>query len=131
MPDVQDLLEPRGIELTATHKSLSRTPAHALVLAVQKGTEGDGAGRVVLPAGEQRRLSSVVDAAAALRVGGGADEVTLVPAPGTLPFTVVALTGVGDLPEGGPERAEVLRRAPGAAARRLAGTEAAGLALPA
>ncbi|MUN64147.1 leucyl aminopeptidase [Kocuria sediminis] len=131
MPDVQELLEPRGIELTATHKPLGRTPAHALVLAVQKGTDGDGAGRVVLPAGEQRKLSPVLEAAAALRVGGGADEVTLVPAPSGLPFTVVALTGVGDLPESGPERAESLRRAVGAAVRRLAGTDSAVLALPA
>ncbi|MFI7482669.1 leucyl aminopeptidase [Kocuria sp. M1R5S2] len=129
MPDVQDLLEPRGIELTATHKSLSRTPAHALVLGVEKGTDGDG--RVLLPGADRRKLTAVVEAAKALRVGGGADEVTLLPAPSGLPFTVVALTGVGTLPEDPDERAEALRRAAGAAVRRLAGTESAVLALPA
>jgi leucyl aminopeptidase len=130
MPDVQDLLEPRGIELTATHKALGRTPAHALVLGVAKGQDGDGSGRVLLPAGEQRRLAPVVEAAAALRVKGAADEVTVVPAPSGLPFTVVVLTGVGALPAGTAERAEVLRRAVGAAVRRLAGTDSAVLALP-
>ena len=108
MPDVQDLLEPRGIELTATHKALGRTPAHALVLGVAKGQDGDGSGRVLLPAGEQRRLAPVVEAAAALRVKGAADEVTVVPAPSGLPFTVVVLTGVGALPAGTAERADGL-----------------------
>jgi leucyl aminopeptidase len=134
MPDVQDLLEPRGIELTATHKALTRTAAHALVLGVEKadrtGTGGDDAGRVVLPAGEQKKLSAVVEAAAALRVGGAADEVTVLPSPPGLPFTVVVLTGLGTLPEEPAARAEALRRATGAAVRRLAGTESAVLALP-
>ncbi|HST73150.1 leucyl aminopeptidase [Kocuria sp.] len=127
MPDVQALLEPRGIELTATHKSLSRTPAHALVLGVEKA---GGTGRVVLPAGEQRRLSAVVEAAEVLRVGGAADEVTVLPAPSGLPFAVTVLTGLGALPEDGAARAEALRRAAGAAVRRLAGTDSAVLALP-
>jgi leucyl aminopeptidase len=127
MPDVQALLEPRGIELTATHKSLSRTPAHALVLGVEKA---GGTGRVVLPAGEQRRLSAVVEAAEVLRVGGAADEVTVLPAPSGLPFAVTVLTGLGALPEDGAARAEAMRRAAGAAVRRLAGTDSAVLALP-
>ncbi|MCM3687295.1 leucyl aminopeptidase [Kocuria rosea] len=127
MPDVQALLEPRGIELTATHKSLSRTPAHALVLGVEKA---GGTGRVVLPAGEQRRLSAVVEAAEVLRVGGATDEVTVLPAPSGLPFAVTVLTGLGALPEDGAARAEALRRAAGAAVRRLAGTDSAVLALP-
>ena len=127
MPDVQALLEPRGIELTATHKSLSRTPAHTLVLGVEKA---GGTGRVVLPAGEQRRLSAVVEAAEVLRVGGAADEVTVLPAPSGLPFAVTVLTGLGALPEDGAARAEAMRRAAGAAVRRLAGTDSAVLALP-
>ncbi|MCD1144097.1 leucyl aminopeptidase [Kocuria sp. LUK] len=132
MPDVQDLLEPRGIELTATHKSLARTPAQALVLAVQRDGDAPGAAaRVLLPAGEQRRLAGVVEAAEAVAAGGGADEVAVLPAPPGLPWSVVVLTGLGT-PAGDPDaRAEALRRAAGAAVRRLAGRDSAVLALPA
>jgi len=62
---------------------------------------------------------------------GKADEVTKLPTNGAAKAPVVVAVGVGKLPEGSTTGyREALRRAAGAGARALAGTEAAAFALP-
>ena len=80
MPDVQDLLEPRGIELTATHKALGRTPAHALVLGGDDLSDdlvsqlgAYGASKVFRVKGEEGLAQPVVDAMAKVMTDNGHD----------------------------------------------------------
>ncbi|WP_203971052.1 leucyl aminopeptidase [Planotetraspora silvatica] len=61
---------------------------------------------------------------------GKAEEIAKIPTLGALPAPVVIAVGLGAAPEGDYEL-ETLRRAAGAAARTLAGTASAVLALPA
>jgi leucyl aminopeptidase len=61
---------------------------------------------------------------------GKADEVTKLPTGGATKPPVVVAVGVGSVDEGGPTL-EAIRRAAGAAARALKGTESAAFSLPA
>jgi leucyl aminopeptidase len=61
---------------------------------------------------------------------GKADEVTKLPTGGATKAPVVVAVGVGSVDEGGPTP-EAIRRAAGAAARALKGTESAAFSLPA
>jgi leucyl aminopeptidase len=62
---------------------------------------------------------------------GKAGETAKLPTFGALPAPLVVAVGLGDAPETGAYDLEALRRAAGAAARELAGTARAALALPA
>ncbi|WP_026876926.1 leucyl aminopeptidase [Jiangella gansuensis] len=61
---------------------------------------------------------------------GRADEVTKLPALGSVKAPLVVAVGTGPLDASGPARLETLRRAAGAAARALAGKQSAAIALP-
>ncbi|TDE13465.1 leucyl aminopeptidase [Jiangella asiatica] len=61
---------------------------------------------------------------------GKPDEVTKLPAQGSIKAPLVVAIGTGPLPPSGPDRHETLRRAAGAAARALAGKQSAAVALP-
>jgi leucyl aminopeptidase len=67
---------------------------------------------------------------AQLGVTGKADEVTKLPSGGAAKAGVILAVGVGTVGDDGPTL-EVIRRAAGAAARSLKGTESAAFALPA
>nr|WP_245646969.1 leucyl aminopeptidase [Microtetraspora niveoalba] len=66
----------------------------------------------------------------AIGFSGKAEEIAKIPSLGAVPAPLVLAVGLGDRPEDGYDP-EALRRAAGAAARALAGTASAVLALPA
>ncbi|GAA4433009.1 leucyl aminopeptidase [Georgenia halophila] len=112
------------IELIA--KDPAKITADVLVVAVGK----DEGGARILPGPSGKSLTGLSRLLPALGVTGKADEVVRVPGGDGVAADVVLLTGVGNLGDGGPGL-EALRRAAGAAARNLAGTGSAVLALPA
>jgi len=71
----------------------------------------------------------LLDLLQALGATGKADEVVKVPTRGSLPARVVVAAGLGRPQDGGEVSAEQVRRASGAAARALAGTERVAVAL--
>ncbi|HLS48593.1 MAG TPA: leucyl aminopeptidase [Actinomycetaceae bacterium] len=112
-------------ELKLTPKDPARITTDALVIAVAK--DGKSARLIAedaLPTKAESRLSALLPA---LGVRGTADEVVRVPAPEGISAAVVLLVGVGER----DVNDETLRRAAGAAARSLAGTDSAVMALPA
>jgi leucyl aminopeptidase len=116
--------------LNLSDQAAQTVQADTLVLAVAKGATGP----VLVEATPLPRAvrSALAGSLAALGVTGAADEVTRLPAGPGLAVTTVTLTGVGaEVTARSGYPAEVLRRAAGAAARRLAGTSSAAFALPA
>ncbi len=125
--------------LVTTSKPLSAVRADALVLAVAaaspdtveapRSEEPRVLGVDALPA-RLREALGTGDALRALGVTGARDQVVRLPGGGAVAAPVVALVGLGPVPEALPA-ADALRRAAGAAVRQLAGTASVALALPA
>ncbi|MGW7350365.1 leucyl aminopeptidase [Streptomyces sp. NPDC054784] len=117
--------------LTLSTSSATALRADAVVVGVAKGAKGPelapGAEGVDKAFGG--KLARVLDS---LGAAGGEGEITKLPAPAEgLKAPVVVAVGLGRAPaKGGAYEPEALRRAAGAAARALAGTEKAGFALP-
>jgi leucyl aminopeptidase len=116
--------------LTLSGKSATTVAADAVVIAVASGTSGACLlGADALP---DELRSSLAGALGPLGVTGAADSVHRLPTGGALAAPVLVLTGVGDLTGRGAEVSEeALRRAAGAAARCLAGTDTVAFAMPA
>ena len=108
--------------LTVTHPA--RLAVDALVVPVATGPDGP----VLLDGGALPAALRASATATALGVTGEADEVHRIPTGGAVKAPVLALVGIGSGTEPDPER---LRRAAGAAARRVTGVESLGLAFPA
>ncbi|MDO4919805.1 leucyl aminopeptidase [Kocuria sp.] len=124
MTTVQEILSTHEVRLDTTTKPLGESATDALVL----GVSHDGALAVPADAkaGVRRRLEAFAQRA---HVSGALDSVTVAPAPEDVRASLVVFTGLGR--GEGEEREENLRRAAGAAARRLQGTAAsATVALP-
>lgn len=100
-------------------RSLETVEAAALVVFLGGGGGQPGTARVLADASEAL-ADELLDAVAALRLTGRADEVTVIPASPLLRASVVVLTGVGG-DEAHEPTAEAVRRAAGAAARAAAG----------
>jgi leucyl aminopeptidase len=121
--------------LTLQPSPATEVAADAVVIGVVKS--GDGP----VPVAETAEAAEAVDAAfggrlaatlATLGAKGGEDEITKLPAPDGLQAPLVVAVGLGAAPEpGAPHPPETLRRAAGAAARALAGSEHGVFALPA
>ena len=115
-------------DLTLTSKDAARLAVDVLVSAVGRGPTGPvllDDGRLPTPLREQ-----VLGSARALGITGDADAVHRVPAGDHLAAGVLALVGVGPVPDDGPLTPETLRRAAGAATRQLTGVRSLGLVLP-
>jgi leucyl aminopeptidase len=116
--------------LTLSTSSPAALRADAVVIGIAKGEKGP----VLAPGAEavdkafDRKLAAVLET---LGASGGEGEVTKLPAPSGFKAPVVLAVGLGDAPaKDGRYGAEALRRAAGAAARALAGSEQGGFALP-
>ncbi|MDT0322834.1 leucyl aminopeptidase [Streptomyces millisiae] len=119
--------------LTLSNLAATAVPADAVVIGLAKGESGP----VIAPGSP---AAASVDAAfdgglaaalSTLGAKGDEEEITRLPAPDGLPVPLVVAVGLGAAPESGADyRAETLRRAAGAAARALAGSEHAAFALP-
>ena len=141
--------------LTLSSSSAASLPADAVVIGI--GTAGDGAegaagagrsakrgrkakrggstaGPVLAPGGgsvDQAFGGKLAETLRTLGAKGGEGEVTKVPAPNGVKADLVLAVGLGSAPEDGGDYApETLRRAAGAAARALAGSQKAVFALP-
>jgi leucyl aminopeptidase len=112
----------------AVSTSPAQTDADVLVVAVSSG--GSDEGPRLLPGSDVPNEVAESIAAMLRRVGasGSADETTRLPSPDGVTADTVLAVGVG---RRDPSDPETLRRAAGAAARCLAGVDAAVLALPA
>ncbi len=101
----------------------------ALVVGIHASTDGPQAapGAGGLDQALNGRLAATLTA---MGFSGKAEEIAKIPTFGALPAPLVVAVGLGDRPEGAYDL-ETLRRAAGAAARSLAGTASAALALPA
>ena len=124
MTTPQEILTTHEVRLGTSTKPLGDATTDALVL----GVSHDGALAVPndVKAGVRRRLTDLAERAHA---SGAPDSVTVVPAPDDVRASLVVFTGLGR--GEGEERVENLRRAAGAAARRLQGTAvSAAVALP-
>jgi leucyl aminopeptidase len=110
-------------------EALAKTRADVLVIGTVAGQEGPelAPGAAAADAAFDGRL---VDLLATLGAGGKAEEVVKLPTMGKLPASVVLAVGLGKADEKGIT-AEQVRRAAGAAARALAGTERAFVTLSA
>jgi leucyl aminopeptidase len=112
--------------LSLTSKSPDTVTADALVLGVAGGrSEARLVGGENLPPAVRTRLGQALTAVGA---DGTADSVSRIPAVSGISARSVAFTGLG--PVRGSVDREVLRRAAGAAARRLAGLGKVAFALP-
>src|ERR671918_36885 len=102
----------------------------AIVIAV--GSEDDDGIRLLdgAHAVDAALGGSLATTLAQLGATGKADEVTKLPAGGAAKAPVVVAVGTGQAHDDGPEL-ESIRRAAGAAARSLKGTDSAAFALPA
>ncbi len=110
-----------------TDSSPAQTAADVLVVLLRPAADGPG---VRVLDGTDLPEPVVADLAAALgavRASGSADETTRVPAPEGVATASVLGVGIG---RGDADEHEVLRRAGGAAARALVGTQSAVLAPP-
>ncbi len=110
-------------ELTLIDESPTAAQADVLIVGVQQ----DGEGPVLADTG----LADAIDAAfggeliellALAGATGKADEVVKVPTRGAIAAPLLVAAGLGKVDDGGPT-ADAVRRASGAAARALAGTE--------
>lgn len=101
----------------------------ALVVGIHASPDGPQAapGAGGLDQALDGRLAATLTA---MGFAGKAEEIAKIPTFGALPAPLVVAVGLGDRPEGDYDL-ETLRRAAGAAARSLAGTTSAALALPA
>ncbi|MCD0481722.1 leucyl aminopeptidase [Streptacidiphilus sp. ASG 303] len=116
--------------LSVSTSSAASLRVDAVVVGIAKGDKGP----VLAPGAESvaeafgGRLAEVL---ATLGATGAEGEAVKVPAPAGLKAGVVLAVGLGDAAEDGAYGPEALRRAAGVAARTLAGTGKAALALPA
>ncbi|OMH27833.1 leucyl aminopeptidase [Tersicoccus phoenicis] len=117
------------IRVDACRQDLARVRADVVVIGVAQGPDGPVLLDAPLPAAERARVGAALTALAAT---GAPDELLRLPAGETLPAApILALAGVGRLPEQAAARAESLRRAAGSAVRQLAGAGTVVLGLPA
>lgn len=116
--------------LSLSAKDPAAIKADVLVVGVASGPSGPTlVGAQALPAALAARLA---DAAPGLGVTGAVDTLTRIPGDGTTAAPVIALVGVGRLPNRrGRLPHESLRRAAGSAVRLLMGVGTVALALPA
>ncbi|MFB4196791.1 leucyl aminopeptidase [Streptomyces carpaticus] len=116
--------------LTLSKTSATELSADALVIGIVKGEDGPApAPGASAPAA---LLTEAAGVSATLGAKGGKEEITKLPAPAGSGAPLLVAVGLGSAPEDGEGfPAETLRRAAGAAARALAGTEHAAFALPA
>ncbi|QWF78194.1 leucyl aminopeptidase [Amycolatopsis sp. CA-230715] len=107
-----------------SESALGKTRADVVVLGT---LQGDGAPVLAAGAGAVDAAfdGKLADALATLGASGKAEEVVKVPTFGKLPAGVVLAVGLGKADEDGAVTAEQVRRAAGAAARALAGTDRA------
>ncbi|REE03326.1 leucyl aminopeptidase [Citricoccus muralis] len=108
----------------------SKNAASALVIGVCSTDDGPVLLPNPLPDAGARALA---DSLEALGVTGAADEVVRIPGLDPLPFPLLVLTGVGRITgePGAGVSTEAVRRASGAAVRKLSGTDSVALGLPA
>ncbi|PWD49863.1 leucyl aminopeptidase [Serinibacter arcticus] len=102
-----------------TTRTLESIDASALVIFLGGGGGEPGTARVLADASESL-ADELLDAVAALRLTGKAEEITVIPASPLLRASVVVLAGVGG-DEAHEPTAEAVRRAAGAAARAATG----------
>ncbi|WP_019877741.1 leucyl aminopeptidase [Sporichthya polymorpha] len=104
--------------------------ADAVVVGVGSGPKGPvlTAGAKAIEAAGVAKLATVLKAMGAT---GKAEEVTKIPASGSVRAAVVVVVGLGEPQGRAGYPAEALRRAAGAATRSLAGNKSVALALPA
>ncbi|MFI6155725.1 leucyl aminopeptidase [Kitasatospora sp. NPDC051170] len=115
--------------LSVSTSSAASLRADALVIGVAKGPKG------IVPAPGSETVNEAFEGKLAevlttLGATGAEGEAVKVPAPAGLKAALVLAVGLGEAAEGG-YALETLRRAAGVAARTLAGTKKAALALPA
>jgi leucyl aminopeptidase len=125
--------------VTALTLSTAAAPglrADAIVIGVAKGTASRSGDLVVAPGAEavdhayDGKLAGVLET---LGASGAEGEVTKLPSPSGFKAPLVVAVGLGEEPgkdSEGSYSAEALRRAAGAAARALAGSQKAAFALP-
>ncbi|MFH9980317.1 leucyl aminopeptidase [Streptomyces sp. NPDC017179] len=123
--------------MTALTLSTTAAPgleADAIVVGVAKDSGSQSGDLVVAPGAEavvEAYDGKLADVLGTLGASGAEGEVTKLPAPSGFKAPLVLAVGLGPRPEkDSGYDAEALRRAAGAAARALAGTEKAGFALP-
>lgn len=122
------MTESHDLSLALAHPEEAEISAKVLVLGVLSTPEGPELLAGPLDAETAEGLDAVLED---LGATGAPDELLRLPGLDGTGADVVALAGLGELPEEGPERLAALRRAAGSAVRQLAGTESAALALPA
>ncbi|MFD3457525.1 leucyl aminopeptidase [Streptomyces sp. NPDC058691] len=116
--------------LTLSTSSAAALRADAVVVGVTKGTKGPevATGAEAVDQAFDGRLAATLET---LGASGAEGEVTKLPAPAGLKAPVVLAVGLGEAPaDGAGFDTEVLRKAAGVAARTLAGSKKAALALP-
>ncbi|WP_129839433.1 leucyl aminopeptidase [Streptomyces sp. RFCAC02] len=120
-------------ELTLSNLSATSVPADAVVIGLVKGGSGPvpAPGPAAAAAVDEAFGGRLASALATVGAKGEAEEITRLPTPDGVPAPLVVAVGLGAAPEAGePYAPETLRRAAGAAARALAGSEHAAFALP-
>jgi leucyl aminopeptidase len=115
--------------LTLSASTAASLRVDAVVVGVAAGPDGPVVASAAqdVDAAFDGGLAAVL---ATLGAKGAQDEAVKLPAPAGLKAPLVLAVGLGDLPADGVWPAEALRRAAGTAARTLAGTAKAALALP-
>lgn len=109
-------------------KPLSSSSDTALVVGVIQGDTP----RILSAEGLGKDLVTALEASlSVLDASGKVDDVHRVPSPANVPTKFIVFTGIGTLGPDDHPSSETLRRAAGAAARSLSGTESALFALPA
>ncbi|MDT0444107.1 leucyl aminopeptidase [Streptomyces johnsoniae] len=118
--------------LTLSNLPATTVPADAVVIGVAKGESGPvlPAGSPAAAAADEALGGTLAATLTTLRAKGTEDEITRLPAPAGWAVPLVVAVGLGPEPTDG-YRPEALRRAAGAAARALTGSEHATFALPA
>ncbi|ROR71798.1 leucyl aminopeptidase [Bogoriella caseilytica] len=117
--------------IALTTKNPATVDADALVVAVAKSTGKTTEPQLIAPEVPPKALKGIAASLSALGATGSVGEVLKVPAGEGISATVLVLTGIGTLDDAEAPETESLRRAAGSAARALAGTVSAVLALPA
>ncbi|WP_377271975.1 leucyl aminopeptidase [Peterkaempfera sp. SMS 1(5)a] len=115
--------------LSVSTSSAASLRVDAVVVGVAKGDKGlvPAPGAETVAEAFDGRLAEILDT---LGVSGAEGEAVKLPAPAGLKAGFVLVVGLGDAPADGDFGAETLRRAAGVAARTLAGSRKAALALP-
>ncbi|RKN42237.1 leucyl aminopeptidase [Streptomyces hoynatensis] len=124
--------------LTLSNLPATTVPADAVVIGLAKGESGPllAPGSQVATAVDDALGGGLAATLATLGAKGEAEEITRLPAGEGVAAPLIVAVGLGPAPgqgeaaEGAGYRPETLRRAAGAAARALAGTGHAALALP-